>query len=194
MDRWEGGGRCLLVQEEPYIIFAQLSKRTRPVWEKACFPGLGIGPSWWETIACLACTRALVPSPAPVWECRSVIQHSGDADKKDHKFKAIQGWPGVTRDPVSETEKRREWEGAQRESIPSKAGQQPVLSWYTGEGMHSHPNLHRASSSSSLSCSPAGHPPPPPPGSLEEARHPHQLQQLPTPAPSGELMGPVNVK
>lgn len=125
MDRWEGGGRCLLVQEEPYIIFAQLSKRTRPVWEKACFPGLGIGPSWWETIACLACTRALVPSPAPVWECRSVIQHSGDADKKDHKFKAIQGWPGL-----QETLFQRQRKGgngrAHRESpSPARLGSSP---------------------------------------------------------------------
>lgn len=31
-------------------------------------------------------------------------------------------------------------------------------------------------------------------GSLEEAWHPSQLQQLPTPAPLGDLMGPVNVK
>lgn len=101
--------------------------------------------------------EALVQPPAPhkpgmgVQACELAL---GDGEKKDYKFKVIQGLD-YSRPCFRDSKKEKGMRRGQRGSISGKVAQHAILSWYFGEGGHSHPILHRTSSLSSSSSSPA---------------------------------------
>lgn len=103
-------GNICLLQEEPTTMFAQLSKQTRPTWEKACSPGL----SW--QMACLACTRPwyhLQYLRNQVRECGPVTSPLADGVIwRIINSRASKVW--AIGDPVSETRKRQNGEGTER--------------------------------------------------------------------------------
>lgn len=111
------------------------------------FPRARDGAQLVGSLPGIACTRPWLPLQHQygVQVCNPALRRCRQEGSQ------TQGPPRLawaTRDPVL-------WgRGGQRESISGKARQYPTLSWHTGEGGHSHPILHRASPSSSLSSTP----------------------------------------
>lgn len=146
-------------------MIAQLSKQTRPAWEKRedMFPRAGDGAQLVDGLPRMH--KALAPSPVPHRPSMGVPACNSDGEKKDHKFKVIQG-QGYRR-PCFRDTKEENREGTEGSHLWQGYAAAPFSMVLWG-GWTQPPHSTQDSLFFLLPCCASL-----PLGSLEEVKHPH---------------------